>query len=316
MSGTTNERVVFFGNERLSSSTEPSQTPVLKGLIAEGYEIAAVIVANKPARSRKQRQLEVAEVAKQHAIPIIYVDRPLKKMADPIKALNASVAVLVAFGRIIPQSIINIFEHGIINLHPSDLPQHRGSTPIESTILSGQTETAISIMRLDAGMDTGPVFARQTLQLTGNETKAMLTKQAAEVGAQLLLESLPEIIAGRLQPSEQDHDKATHTQQLRKESGSIDWSLPADVIERQIRAYAGWPGSRTHISDQLAITIHTASVIQETGTAGSLFIYQKSLAIYCGTNALRIDTLQPENKKTMDGVSFINGFKSQLKLTD
>jgi methionyl-tRNA formyltransferase len=155
-------KIVFFGNERLATGVTTT-APTLQALIDAGYEVCALVVAqNQSGASRKARKLEVAEIAEQHGIPVL-VPAKLDDIAGQLKDYGAEIGILVAFGKIVPQAILDIFPHGIINIHPSLLPKHRGSTPIESAILFGENETGVSLMQLVQKMDAGPVYAQETV---------------------------------------------------------------------------------------------------------------------------------------------------------
>jgi methionyl-tRNA formyltransferase len=158
--------LIFFGNERLATGLADVDTPVISALVDAGYEIAAVIANYEKASSRSVRRLEIADFCKQNNIPIMLPDN-LANVIDDIKSLDCDLAVLVAYGKIIPRGIIDLFSVGIINIHPSLLPLYRGPTPIEQVILDGVDKTGVSIMKLSAGMDDGPVYAQKEVGLQG-----------------------------------------------------------------------------------------------------------------------------------------------------
>src|SRR3569623_3509296 len=163
-------RLVFFGNERLATGVT-TDTPVLRSLVAAGYEIAAIVVAQGEAQpSRSGRQLEVLAFAEEHKIAVLAPSQPAA-ILQQLTSLNAEAGVLVAYGKLPPRTILDSFPHGIINLHPSLLPKHRGPTPIEHVILSGEAETGVSLMQLSEKMDAVTIFAQETVALEGNETK-------------------------------------------------------------------------------------------------------------------------------------------------
>lgn len=295
----TSTKIIFFGNERLVSGLKETNTPVLRGLIARGYNVVAVVSHHSESKSRNQRPLEVAEIAKQHNIPVLLPNRPAD-ILDDLAALKADVAILVAYGRIIPQRVIDIFPKGIINIHPSLLPKYRGPTPIESAIASGDTETGVSIMQLTAGMDSGPVYARSKLPLTGTETKFEVYNSLAQQGAELLFEILPRVLKGSLQPVEQNEHKATYCQLLQKEDGFLKpEKFSAIQAERQIRAYLNHPKMRYTISNQ-QIIITKAHVSSKQKTP---------LDILCKDGAfLSIDELIAPSGRAMDSEAFLRGY--------
>lgn len=303
-------KVVFFGNERLVSGLPRTDAPTLRMLIDEGYDVCAIVSHHSEELSRKKRPLEVAEIAVHYNIPFFNPNRPAD-IAVELQALNAPIAVLVAYGRIIPQSIIDLFPLGIINVHPSLLPRYRGSTPIESAVLSGDDQTGVSVMQLTAGMDEGPVFAQATIPLTKKETKFDVYNTLAPLGAQLIKDTLPNILNGTLKPTPQADSQATYCKTLTKQDGVIDWSLSADQIERNIRGFIEWPGSRTMLN-RLDVIITSAQVVSGSGEPGKYAVNGKELIIYTGKNALSIKSLKPAGKKEMPITAFLAGYSKYL----
>jgi methionyl-tRNA formyltransferase len=223
-------------------------------------------------------------------------------------------AVLASYGRIIPQAILDEFPLGIINVHPSLLPIYRGPTPIEQAILDGATKTGVSIMRLTAGMDEGPIYKQKTLHLMGEETKTDLARQLQKLGADLLTEVLPAIGDGSLKPRQQPHpSRATYSRLLAKEDSIIDWHKSAEQLEREIRAYAGWPKSRTKIGD-IEIIITKANALPIDGEPAKVEVLENSgeLIIYCGHGYLSIKNIKPIGKKEMTAKEFIRGYRNRI----
>jgi methionyl-tRNA formyltransferase len=306
-------KIVFFGNERLATAVNTT-TPVVKTLVNSENEVCALVVNNDKAMSRTQRESEIEVFASENNIPILQ-PKKLSEIAEQLGSYSADIGVLVAYGKIIPQSIIDIFPHGIINIHPSLLPLHRGSTPIESVILDGELETGVSIMSLVAAMDAGPIYKQAGTSLSGKESKQDLADSLLESGAILLAEILPEIMSGGLEAVEQNHNKATYDGQIVKADGIIDWTKSATQIEREVRAYLNWPKSRTAFGG-IDCVITKASVLDEkvSGEPGSLFIHDKKLAVVCSELALVIDNIKPSGKNEMNSQSFLAGYSSRIGL--
>lgn len=304
-------KIVFFGNERLGTGLGTS-VPVLQSLIAAGYEITALVVAqNEVGKSRNNRTLEIVQVAEAHNIPVLTPSK-LSEAKDQIAALGAEVAVLVAYGKMVPQTVIDVLPKGIINIHPSLLPKHRGPIPIESVILGNEPETGVSLMRLEAKMDAGPVYAQQVVPLTGNETKSLLADKLIGLGKDMLLQHLPSILDGSLQPQSQDDDLATYDGLIEKASGVLDFQKSALRLEREIRAYAGWPRSRANIGiTEVIITEAHVADGDCDGVAGTLWLQDKQIGLYCGEGLLIIDRLIPAGKKDMDASAFLVGYKPE-----
>ncbi len=210
-------------------------------------------------------------------IPVVSPDN-LLTAKDELLAFGAEAAALVAYGKLVPQAIIDIFPKGIINIHPSLLPKHRGSIPIESVILHGELTTGVSLMALTAEMDAGPVYAQEKVALVGSESKKELTTSLRDRAKDLLLENLPAILDGSLEPTPQDDLQATYDERIDKKDGIIDWQKPAVQLEREVRAYLEWPRSRTKLGS-FDVIITAARVEQKTGPVGSLYKENKQLLV-------------------------------------
>ena len=300
-------KILFFGNERLATGLSTT-APTLRALIAAGYDITGVVVAQKQiGKSRNARDLEIVQVATAHDIPVFSPDK-LTDFADELRAMQADAAVLAAYGKIVPQSIIDLFPRGIINIHPSMLPKHRGSIPIESVILNGETETGVSIMQLVAKMDAGPVYKQQQVSVSKNVSKQVLADQLQQLGAELLIENLPASLDGSLQPIPQDDSAATYDERITKEQSQLDFSKTAEQLEREVRAYAVWPRSRTTLG-AIECIITSAHVEPGEGTSGELWRDAQQIGVYCSQDILVVDTLLPAGKKEMPASSFIAGYQ-------
>lgn len=305
--------IVFFGTEEFSCLT-------LAALIENGYTIAAVVTKpdSKQGRGQKITKPHVKLLAEAHGIPV-WQPAKLTDITKDVRALDSPAGVLVSYGKIIPQSIIELFTPGIINVHPSLLPHYRGPSPIETAILNGDQETGVSIMQLSAAMDAGPVYAQTSHQLQGDETSEELYKTLGKQGVTLLLEVLPNILTDTIAPRPQDDTQATYCQLIKKTDGVIDWKSPARSIERQIRAYQEWPKSRTQLGS-IDVIISAAHVVQpasQSPIVGSLTIDPSvpSLSVQTGSGQLILDTVKPIGKKEMPIQAFLSGYASQLKST-
>lgn len=303
------KKILFFGNERLATGVSTT-APALRALITAGYEVAAIVVAQKDVgKSRQARPLEVAAVAAEHNIPLLS-PTDLVQAREELAAYGAAAAVLIAYGKIVPPEVLKVFPAGIVNIHPSLLPKHRGSTPLESVILEGAHETGVSLMKLSEKTDTGPVYDRQAVPLAGNEAKQGLADKLAAIGTDMLLRHLPAILDGSAKPVPQDDSAATLGAHITKADGVIDWSKPAVRLEREVRAYAGWPRSRTSIG-HTDVIITAAHVTKGSGDQpGALRIEGKQLGVYCGEGVLVIDALIPAGKKEMASEAFLAGYKA------
>jgi methionyl-tRNA formyltransferase len=289
----TSKTIVFFGTDTFS-------TPTLTALINASYSIGAVVT--KPdSRSGRGQHLTpplVKSIAEEHDIPV-WQPADLATISDDIRALGDVVGVLVSYGKIVPQSIIDLFSPGIINVHPSRLPKYRGPSPLESAIINGDDSTSISVMLLTAGMDAGPVYGYTDLDLDGTETQASLYETAAELGAETLINLLPLILSGEATSVPQDDDQATYSHLLTKSDSLLDpTALTAAEAERKIRAHNVFPKTK--------ITVHEQTV---TVTNAHVAAAPTSLSLECKDGAyLIIDELIGPSGRHMSGQDFLNGY--------
>lgn len=310
MSNTTKPKIVFFGNERLATAVA-TVAPSFEALIKAGYKINIVITNHKDPVSHQGRDLEIGKLAKNYQIPVLLLGTkiPLK---EKLLKHPAEAAVLVAFGKIIPQEVIDLFPKGIINIHPSLLPELRGPTPIETAILDGRQETGVSLMKISTLMDAGPVYAQKKITLKGNETKAELANKLNQLGAKLLIEHLPNILNGSLKAKVQNESKASYTKLIKKEDGLINCNKSALQIEREVRAYAGWPKSRLNYNSIELIVLNSKVEQNVTVDQNKLIFKDNKLLLGCNKSTLNITKLQLPGKKPIDQVSFYNGYKNLL----
>lgn len=298
-SGKISPKLVFFGNERLVSGLTSTDAPMLRGLIDRGYKIVAIVAHHSDTKSRNGRPLEVAEIAKQHDILLLTPDKPAE-IREQLIALQAEAAILVAYGRIVPQSIIDIFPQGIINIHPSLLPHYRGPTPIESPIVNGDTSSGVSIIQLSAKMDAGAIYTQQSFAIAPTDTKFDVYKKAATLGATLLFDSLPKILDSSLIPKKQNEADATYCQLLSKEDGVLDpTKMTASEADRRVRAFLGYPKTRLTVLDHSVII-----------TKSHVTDHQKaSLDVkFSDGDYLAIDELVAPSGKKMSAAAFLNGY--------
>lgn len=291
----TSKTVIFFGTDDFSAVS-------LRELIEHGFTIGAVVTKpdSRKGRGRELQPSIVKQIALKHSIPVW---QPLKmnEIAEEIQKFEEQpVGVLVSYGKIIPQSIIDLFSPGIVNVHPSLLPKYRGPSPVESAILHGDTETGVSIMQLSADMDAGPVYKQVIFSLHDTETAPDLEAKLAALGAQELVTILPSIIDGSLIPTAQDGTIATYCKLLSKEDGILQpEKLTAEQAERQVRAFVAYPKTKATIAGH-SIVITKAHVANEGATL---------LDIQCGDGRfLSIDELISPSGRAMAAKAFLNGY--------
>lgn len=300
----TSKTVIFFGTDEFSAAS-------LRRLIADGptrgFEVGAVITKpdSPSGRGRKLTSPVVKEIAEAHGIPV-YQPAKTSEIAGCIEAylslsteMSKPIGVLVSYGKIVPQVVIDMFKPGIINLHPSLLPKYRGPSPIETAILNGDTETGLSIMKLTEKMDAGPIYKRIKVPLSGSETAPELRDSLAELGAKELCNSLESIIGGVLSPENQDESQTTYCHLLSKNDSRFDpASISAVEAERRIRAYLTFPKSKIVVGGH-EIIVTKAHV----GGEGS------PLEIKCRDGQfLIIDELIGPNGRKMGAKDFLNGY--------
>lgn len=289
-----NAPIVFFGTEDFSLTA-------LTGLIEAGHNVVAVVTKpdSKKGRGQRSEPPAVKVLATRHNISV-WQPTDLMDITADIQALGDVTGVLVSYGKMVPAAIIDLFTPGIINVHPSLLPRYRGPSPIESAIKNGDDVTGVSIMQLSAKMDAGPLYTSKQHSLTGAETRPELYHALADVGTNLLLESLPAIIDGALQPVPQDESAATYCQLLQKSDALLDLTqLTAAQAERQIRAHIRFPKSKLTICGQLII-VTKAHITQTANTP---------LDVVCQDGAyLSIDELIAPSGRHMDGQAFLRGY--------
>jgi methionyl-tRNA formyltransferase len=295
------DAIVFFGTDAFS-------LPSLIRLVSGGWNVVGVVT--KPdARTGRGRQLTapaVKRLADARGIPVLQ-PVSLADIETDLINLHAKIGIVVAYGKIIPANMLKLFPLGLINVHASLLPKYRGASPIEAAILSGDTETGVTLMQLEAGLDTGPTYDIATLQLDGTENRIDLYEHLAEMGADLLEAQIGAILEEQVVPIPQDHGSAVTVGRINKADGLIDWSKPAETLEREVRAYLGWPGSRTTIAGA-DVTITEAHTAEDHGPAGVAYKTKNGeLAIYAGDGSLVIDSLRPAGKRDMSGRDFLAG---------
>ena len=290
-------KIIFFGTEDYSLST-------LQALVDSGTEIAAVVTKPDAPKGRGYRvtQPPVKEFATTHNIPV-WQPNKLIEIMDDIRQLQPVAGVLVAYGKIIPQRVIDLFNPGIINLHPSLLPKWRGPSPIEATIANQDTETGISIMQLEAGMDSGPVYIQKTIPLSGNESKLDLYNSLFSLGNQTLINSLPDILSGKLMPTPQDDQQATYCSLLSKEMSQLNpETMTSAEANAHVRAHLGFPRSRLQLNDNsLIITKAHVSPLAE---------HDLSVKFKDG-QFLTVDELIAPSGKTMVTKAYLNGLNTR-----
>ncbi len=303
-------RIVFFG-------TPAFAVPALTALIEINFKPVGVVTQPPEPVGRKQI-LTPSPISHVARIASIQLGEP-KKLKDPdflkwLTELKPDLAVLAAYGRILPSAVLAIPRLGFINIHPSLLPRHRGAAPIAGTILAGDQETGVTIIKLDEKVDHGPIIAQEKFAVPPNATTESLTPLLADLSAKLLLEIMPIFLAGKSTLLEQDHQQATFTKLLKRDDGAIDWNKSAAEIERQIRAYTSWPGSftcwKTMRLKILAAELHPQTeAIAGAHKPGTVIVRDNKISVATGDGLLKILRLQLAGSKPQEVPEFLNGHK-------
>lgn len=286
--------IIFFGTDTFSASA-------LTALIEADYVIGAVITKpdSKSGRGQQLTAPLVKHIAEKQGIPV-WQPTKLLDLVDDIKALGDTIGVLSSYGRIVPQAIIDLFHPGIINIHPSLLPLYRGPSPIETAIMNGDAQTGVSIMKLSAEMDAGPVYAQEVYTLDGTETAPELYETLSALGGRMLIETLPGIIEGNLLPSPQAN-AAIYCYLLKKESALLKPSeMTAIQAERQVRAYLAFPKTKLPYNNE-SLVITKVHITTELNT-------KEFIVEFKDNSYLLIDELIGPSGKRMSGQAFKNGY--------
>jgi len=278
--------------------------PALQALHQAGHEIAAVYAQPPRPAGRGQRPLPcpVAAAAEALGLPVRTPDRLRRDTAahEAFAALGLDAAVVAAYGLILPQPMLDAPRRGCLNIHASLLPRWRGASPIQSSILAGDTESGVTIMRMEAGLDTGPMLLREAVPITSTTTGATLHDALSALGARLILRALDQNPPPVPQP-----EGETYAPKLSREDGHIDWALPADAIERRVRAFDPWPGAFT-LLDGVVVKILKAAVIEGvSGAPGT--VLTSDFLIGCGSDALRPLQVQRAGRAALDTAAFLRG---------
>ncbi|HEY0733559.1 MAG TPA: methionyl-tRNA formyltransferase [Herpetosiphonaceae bacterium] len=297
-------RIVFLGTPSFAAIP-------LRALVESGHEVVGVVTQpDRPAgRSKTPQAPPVKVAAVELGLPILQPPTLRDpEVVEQLRALRPDVGVVAAYGEILRKNVLEIPPLGYLNVHPSLLPLYRGPTPVAAAILAGDEITGVSIIRLIRAMDAGPIVAQATLTMPPAARAGSLTDELFEIGSQLLVGALPLYASGELQPQPQDESQASYCSLLRKEDGQIDWTKPALVIERAIRAYDPWPGAFTTWQGQ-PLKIRTARVdadwngAEEPGT----ILDRPTLHVATGSGALELVEIQPAGKRMMPAQEWLRG---------
>ena len=306
-------RIVFMGSPEFAVDS-------LKALVeASQHEVVAVITQPDRPKGRGQKVLMTAvkEYALTKNLPVL---QPVKiraqEFVEELKALEPELIVVVAFGQFLPKDILQMPKYGCINVHASLLPKYRGAAPIHYAIMNGETETGVTIMMMDIGMDTGAMLAKSVTQISDEMTMGILHDQLKTVGAKLLLDVVKGLEKGTIMPVPQNNDEATYASLLDKKIEKIEWNHTAQEIHNKVRGLNPWPGAHSVLPDGRNLKIWQTRVVEREYNGkkpGSIVEFTKDgFIVVCGKDSLEVLEVQPESKKKMAADVFCNGYKIKL----
>jgi methionyl-tRNA formyltransferase len=292
-------RIVFMGTPDFS-------VPILDAVVTAGHDVLAIYCQpQRPAgRGKKYRPSPVQSLAESHGIPVrhpINFQDPaeIKSFAD----LNADIAVVVAYGLILPQAVLDAPKHGCLNIHASLLPRWRGAAPIHRAIMSGDDQTGVCIMQMELGLDTGPVLIRSETDISTDDTTAVLHDRLSGMGAELIVEALSTL--SDLEAEPQSDEGVTYASKIDKKEAKINWSKPAIEVDRMIRGLSPFPGAWFELDGQRVKVLNSA-VVSGQGDAG--VVLDDTLTVACGQDAVQLLRLQRAGKGAMEPQDFLRGF--------
>lgn len=293
-------RIVFMGTPQFAVAS-------LEACFALGEVVAVVTQPDKPrGRGQELTAPPVKDVAMRHGVPVL---QPQKLRGtnfwEILAALRPDVAVVTAYGKILPREVLAVPARGCVNVHASLLPRFRGAAPIQWALALGDARTGVCLMKMDEGMDTGPVLARAELDILPADTSQTLHDKLSALGGQLLREHLPAYLEGRLEPVPQAEQGVVMAPMIQKEDGRIDFTRPAAELERRLRAFTPWPGLYTTWQGQL-LKVLEVQVTRAQGAPGTVLdVGPQGIEVACGDGALRLSKVQPEGKRAMEVREFL-----------
>jgi methionyl-tRNA formyltransferase len=305
---TNKTRTVFMGSPDFSVST-------LRALADAGYDIVGVVSQpDRPAgRGNKLTPPPVKVAADELGLATIQPQKLRQPEAmEQLRAWNPDLIVVAAFGQILRPEVLDLPQYGCINVHASLLPRWRGAAPIQACILAGDEESGVTIMKMDPGIDTGPMLSQKSIRLADDETGGSLFERISSLGAELLLETLPPYLCGELSPQPQPSEGATYAPMLKKEDGLLDFNQPAIQLERRVRAMRPWPGAFFPYAEA-TLKVQHAHVAEGQAAPGKRIIHQGQPAIGTQSGILVLDEVQPAGKSSMPGKAFLSGARNWVE---
>jgi methionyl-tRNA formyltransferase len=301
-------RIVFMGTPQLAGVS------LLALLHSTRFQVAAAVTQPDQPQGRglKLQPSPVKEIAQREQLPVLQPQRARdESFLQDLKPLQPDLIVVVAYGQILPPGILELPRFGCLNVHTSLLPKYRGAAPIQWAILNDESETGVTLMKMDAGLDTGDIVAQERTPIQPDDTAETLHDRLGEMGAALLVNSLEAYVAGRLRPQPQPAEGVSQAPKIRKTDGRIDWQQPARAVWNRVRAMVPWPGAFTHLPAQpqpRLLKIWQAAPDESSGQPGQVLCADKNgIVIGCGAGALRVLVLQREGGRRLKAQEFLAG---------
>lgn len=298
-----NYKIIFMGSPQFA-------VPILTA-IHQNYSLQAVVTQpDKPAgRGKRMVACAVKQFAMENQIPVL---EPVKLRKEPetidlLKNYQPDLIIVAAYGQILPAAVLEIPKYGCINVHASLLPRWRGASPIQAAILHGDLESGVTIMKMDPGMDTGPILRKRAVPLEPAETEESLSEKLSILGKELLMEVLPDYLDGEIQSEAQDDEEATYAPLIKKEDGELDPNQPIEILERKVRALNPWPGTFLLWKDIVLKVIEAEISSEKILKVGERGIFQKYPIMGCVGGSLVLKKVQMPGKNIITGKDFLNG---------
>ncbi len=301
-------RIIFMGTPELAGVSLQALLRVPK------FQVVAVVTQPDQPKGRglKLQPSPVKEIALHGNLPVL---QPARARDEPfleqLRELQPDLIAVAAYGQILPQSILDLPRFGCLNVHTSLLPKYRGASPIQRAVLNGDTESGVTIMKMDAGMDTGDILTQETTAILPEDNSQTLHDRLAQIGANLLARTIPDYVAGKIQPRPQPMDGVSHAAKIKKSDGQIDWSQSARSVWNLVRGMTPWPGAFTFLSGQtppVLLKIWQAEVAPQSGTPGEILLADKTgIVVGCGEESLRVLAVQREGGRRLTAQEFLAG---------
>ncbi len=306
MQAVKNLKIAFMGNSAFA-------VPILE-MLSKNFNVTAVVTSpDRPVgRGKKLKSNEIKVVAENLGLRVIQLD-DMEEVYRNLKSLSLDLIVVASFGRMLQEKLLKLPRYGCLNVHASLLPRYRGASPIQAAILNGDRETGVTIMLVSKKLDAGDIISQESVKIDDNDDYETLSKRLSEIGANLLVRTIPLYISGELKPRPQDKSKASYCGIIDKLSGRIDWNMPARYIVNMVRAFTPWPSAYFTFRGKI-VKVLKVKVDNLSGKPGMILSTRRKLVVATGERSVRIDRLKVAGKREITGTDFALGYR--LKVGD